>query len=510
VAIYAGGDVVRVRDEVAYATDPRFGAVPNAGGFQTVQLQAWLDALVSATGVRRGSLPPGRYELDDGLTLDNSNTARPVMIEGGGGQFGNEAAPTQLYFANGGDPGAGKYAFEITNQDGAPVQISGFALVGSQDGQQVGVPQWTCGGFHCNGRVHAWDLSASGFNCGIAVDGDHHHVHDCSFQGNSYNILIPPCGTSQGDIRFVKVQAGNATLAALGVARSSKLAGWRLQDVELSMSPYCILRYDDGSGGVGAPSAWLLGLTAENIGTEFTRIGIVGDECPEDLSGISSIEWDSGIVNFGLFGGGDYVGAPAQVAAWFTGGSMQDIVFYAMPTAGPPDLPSLKANAISSVSTIRAIGATTALVNGSRFFDPAVGHPQDCFMGRREGEASTLVVPYRLTGAAAVARGELVTNDNELGVTKYAGAVAGKARHVVGVAGHDAASGEIVHTLKAGNDSDMLVKNSSGVTITAGDLLVPHDAGGVASAGASFAGQVIGRNLYSLADGALGQAEVFI
>jgi hypothetical protein len=109
-----------------------------------------------------------------------------------------------------------------------------------------------------------------------------------------------------------------------------------------------------------------------------------------------------------------------------------------------------------------------------------------------------------------VARGELVTNENELGVMKYAGPVASKARRVVGVAAHDAIQGQIVHTIQAGNDSDTKAKNTSGSTIASGDLLVPHPAGGVQTAGATYAGQVIVRMLYSTLDGALGRAEIFI
>jgi hypothetical protein len=501
---------LKVRADPLYSDD---FLDPYSTADQTAGAQAFLDALCQApTGgtVRSGQIVPARYRVSDALVLDNSNTGRPIVLHGIGGEFGAAQAATHFFFTS--DPGAGKYAIDVTTQGGAPVELSGIGIVGSQDGAIKGRPQWACKGFHINGRMHAWGLSAVGFGSGVSIDGDHHHIHDCVFQANSINIDVPPGGTSQGDVRIAKVQAGGSTLAALGVAKSSQIAGWRLEDVELSTSPFCIMRYDDG--GAVTVTSWITGLIASNIATEFTGNGIVYDDV-QDGASITQVEWNSGIVNWGLYATDqdwDYLGVTKpKVAAWFNGGPISDVLFTGAFPTSTGGLPGMQATAFSDVRCARSgRGAAAALAAGSRYFElTAATNPIASFVGYRAGEAACLIQPYRVTGTGVV-RGELLTNLNELGATKYAGPVASKARRVVGVAAHDATTGQVVHAIVAGNDSDTKVLNSSGSTVANGDLLIPHPSGGVQTAGATYAGQVIGRMLASTADGTLGQAEIFI
>jgi hypothetical protein len=185
-------------------------------------------------------------------------------------------------------------------------------------------------------------------------------------QGNSYNIEVPPGGTSQGDVRIVKVQAAGGTLAAIGVPKSSQLARWRLEDVELSTSPYCIRRYDDGTGNT-VPN-WITGLHASNIATEYTGNAIVYDDV-QDGAGITWVEWDSGIVNWGLYATDqdwDYLGVTKpKVAAWFNGGAISDVLFRGAFPTSTAGLPGMKAAAFTDVRCSRSgKGLANALQGG--------------------------------------------------------------------------------------------------------------------------------------------------
>jgi hypothetical protein len=152
-----------------------------------------------------------------------------------------------------------------------------------------------------------------------------------------------------------------------------------------------------------------------------------------------------------------------------------------------------------------ALVLTKTWLGGQRPFEiTGSGFLPGCSIGRA---SDILIVPF-VIATGTIARGELLINNNEQDARKYAGT-----GRVIGVCTHAstaATSTKVQHALKAGNTADTQVKNTSGVSIPPNTYLKTHASGGVQAVGTLAAGeQMIGRSTATIADAALGPAEIF-
>jgi hypothetical protein len=498
-----------ISNEVLWSSDPRVGLVPNDSADQLGKLQTFLDLMTgSAVAADRvGYLIPGVYRKNGELKLNNTDGNKPVRLIGGGGKVA-ETSPTTIIDTA--DAGAGKWALNVVSVQGT-FTIEHIAFHGSFNPPTLGSVDWQMRGVKLPTRCRLYDVSVQGYFCGFGVLGDHIYVEDFACQGNTFNIEVPPMNPTQGDIVFRVGQAGSAGKASIGVASSSTLGGASFHDVELSLSPYCIMRYSDGLGQ-DVTSAWISGVEILRAATEYTGSGILYDDVGNG-AGIGDMVFDHGVTNWGLYTDQFAWPSKPRVAAWYNSGSIGNVQFVNSLPAVANGLPSLKAGALIGVTYAGQSGnVVAALDGGARYYElinPSGQLVSRSYSGDNRGNGSVLMQPY-VMASGSVVKGELLTNNNEFDVLKYAGPVNGQAKQVVAVAAHSASAGQVVHAYVSGNQSGLQVKNTSGTTITGGSLLVPHPNGGVAAVGATWSGQVIGRALYTINDGALGELDLYI
>lgn len=501
---------LKVAHESLWSTDPRVDLIADDPADQTTKMNAFLSLVCGGTTGkdRVAYLLPGTYKVSDELVCPNVTASKSVKFIGGGG-LQHAGAPTVIDHTV--DAGAGKWALNVTSA-AAPIWLEGISFVGNSSAPATkGTDVWLMRGVRIPGKMIMKDMTVLWYGCGVGISGDHISIEDCILQGNTYGVEFPPGNPTQGDIKLRNCQMGTSSKAAVGIAKSSSMGGTFFEHCEMSDGPYVFLRYDDG----GAPTVgnWITGMKVVNVATEYVGNGIVYDEV-QDGAGITEVEFDHGIINWGLYSDHIWTGR-TPVAAWFNGGPISNTRFVnSMPTStqvlgAGPYLPALKATSLVNVRYDGQVGAyaTYLPTTGQRIFE-ATSSLVKCYVGGRNGVGALLIQPYFLSGS--VARGELLTNNNETGAIKFSGLVSGRIPRVIGVAAHAATTGQVIHAIKAGQETDTQVLNTSGATIAGGELLIPHASGGVAGAGSTYGGQVIGRMLYSTATATLGTAELFI
>lgn len=484
---------LEVTNEILWCTDPRVGLDPTSTADQTAQLQAMADLLCQSPAQydRVGYLIPGYYRKTAPITFNNTN---PFKLFGQGSKESDQA-PTVVKDMQ--DCGAGTYAFNVGGS--APFHIEGISLIGSQDPVPKGSTVWLMRGLALPGYCTVRDFSADGYFAGAAILGSYILIEDFAVQGNTYGIDFGPNTVAETQVVLKRGRAGGCYIAAFGVASSGMMSGLRSEDVEGSTSPYVIKRYDDGTGNT--VTNWIDGVEFINVATEYTGNAIVCNTI--DTAGISNVIFDHGDSgNWGLYS--TYVDPNGpQAAAWYSKGPISDVTFPKSLPSYTATQPAVLAPSIFRVTTPVAVGMNIPLTNGKYPFALSGSADGSQLVGTACGDGRgyrTLVVPF--VASSAVRPGYCLTPTDSYNIGPYAGA-----GRVVGIAGHAASSGSVVHAFLNGNELSVL--NTSGQTIPANALLVPDPAGGVA-AGSYGSGQVIGRAFSAISAGQLGPAELHI
>lgn len=490
-----GTSSVQVTNEILWSTDPRVGLNAGTTADQTTQLQAMANLLCQSPAQydRVGYLVPGSYHKSAPITFNNTD-GHPFKLFGQGAKVAQDA-PTVIVDTK--DCGSGTHSLEITGS--APFHIEGISLLGSMSPSPKGSVGWQMRGLALPGYCTVIDFAAEGYFAGIQIQGSYIMIADFDVRGNAYGIDFGPGLATQEQIVLKRGRAGGASMAAFGVASSGVMSGVRCEDVEGSTSPYVIKRYDDGTGKTVA--TWISGVEFTNVATEYTGNAIVCNTI--DDAGISNVVFDHGNVgNWALYSA--YVDSNGpQKAAWYSLGPISDVTFVKSLPTSTASQPAVLASAIIRVTTPEADGLAGALNAGVFPFELLDNQDGSKLSGSHLGDGRgyrALVVPFMTSNA--VRQGTCLTATDAYNVAEYSGS-----GRVVGIAGHAASSGQVVHSLV--NGIELSVLNTSSQTIPINSPLVPDPNGGVAAGGYST-GQVIGRAFNAIPAGQLGPAELHV